>query len=91
MRFIPSTADDDIFYKSLIENLKSKNRFGVINQKDAIIKNFYIFHLSLFQPVPVILLPFNGQGKFNYINQIINLSKVKFQCENIMLISGSYS
>lgn len=57
LRFAPVSKDDESAYKAFVEYLHLRQRFGVIQTRCKLIKDFYILPLMARQSLPSILMP----------------------------------
>ncbi|XP_052241831.1 death-inducer obliterator 1-like isoform X2 [Dreissena polymorpha] len=62
VRFIPGTNEEKAAYINLYSYLNSRSRCGVVENKDRMIKDFYIVPLASHSKIPSVLLPFDGPG-----------------------------
>ncbi|XP_076318836.1 uncharacterized protein LOC143229864 [Tachypleus tridentatus] len=63
--FYPANKEEMVSYSAFYHYLFSRKRLGVIRHTSKMVKDFYILPLPADQPIPSVLLPFNGPGLQN--------------------------
>ncbi|XP_022243759.1 reticulocyte-binding protein 2 homolog a-like isoform X2 [Limulus polyphemus] len=63
--FYPANKEEMVSYSAFYHYLFSRKRLGVIGHTSKMVKDFYILPLPADQPIPSVLLPFNGPGLQN--------------------------
>ncbi|XP_046865077.1 death-inducer obliterator 1-like isoform X2 [Xenia sp. Carnegie-2017] len=62
IRFVASPDEEKISYVSLYSYFHSRKRCGVVGNCHSAVKDMYLVPLASHEPVPTLLLPFNGPG-----------------------------
>ena len=62
IRFQFASTDEKSAYMQLYSYLSTRNRCGVIGNMGRVIKDMYLVPLASHDPLPAVLLPFDGPG-----------------------------